>query len=119
MPSSTTPGPVVVVLQVQHPTSTTSTVAPPTTTQTPATTPATTTTTPITTLDPPTTIGPAAPVSTSIPLAHPASPAGPHGSLPITGAPLVVEVGTGMTLLLAGAMTALAARRRRASVRHG
>lgn len=95
MPSPTTPGPVVVVLQVQHPTSTPSTVAPPTTT----------------TLDPPST--------TAVPLAHPASPGPPPGSLPITGAPLVLEVGTAMILLLAGAITALAARRRRAALATG
>jgi hypothetical protein len=60
----------------------------------------------------------ASPTTTTIPLAHPApTPAVTHQPLPLTGAPVMVELVGSFALLFAGGIAALMARygrRRRA-----
>ena len=57
--------------------------------------------------------GPGTPTTTTIPLAPPAPhPVITHDPLPLTGAPVVVEMTASFGLLLAGALAAFMARRR-------
>lgn len=53
------------------------------------------------------------PTTTTIPLAEPApQPAVTHHPLPLTGAPVAIEMAASFGLLLAGAVAAFMARRR-------
>ncbi|HMC39194.1 MAG TPA: hypothetical protein VKI19_05995 [Acidimicrobiales bacterium] len=52
------------------------------------------------------------PTTTTIPAAQPPTPAVTHQPLPLTGAPVTLELIGSFGLLAAGALTAIAARRR-------